>query len=188
MVLMQTSLWAGSGSGPLSVKAAPCSEWKTCFVLNQKPLAGSAFLLWLHISVTAVPGARPSPPTLKPSLSLPPAHFCPLAVQRGRFSWKQTTTNKRPKWGEECSGGVAKGELLCEIIARNNFKQMSVWTWPWARVPVKYSDLIGKQAVWDGLVASRTIRGFSNDPRGSRGRWSKSRSERMWGQRPRQGP
>jgi len=62
---------------------------------------------------------------------------------------------------------------------------MSVWIWHWARaVPSKYSDLIGKRAAWDGLAASRTIGlecgggGFCNDPQGSTGRQSKSRSER----------
>lgn len=55
--------------------------------------------------------------------------------------------NKQQQTKDQSGASSAEGELLCEIIARNNFKQMSVWTWPWARVPVKYSDLIGKQAV-----------------------------------------
>lgn len=83
-----------------------CSEWKTCFVLNQKALPGFPILLWLRISVTAVPGARPSPPHFPtPNPPTSPSHFCPLAIQRGRFCWKQTTTNKRPKWGEESGRG-----------------------------------------------------------------------------------
>lgn len=86
-----------------------CSEWKTCFVLNQKALAGFPILLWLlclcdsgsrsqTLTTTTLPNPKPPPST---SLS----HFCPLAIQRGRFCWKQTTTNKRPKWGEECGRG-----------------------------------------------------------------------------------
>lgn len=168
-----------------------CSERKTCFVLNQKALPGFPILLWLRISVAAVPGARPLAPTTLPN-SKPPPHytlsFLSISNPEGEVLLKTNNNKQKTKVGRVRAEGGAEGELLCEIIARNNFKQMSVWTWPWARVPVKYSDLIGKQAVWGGLAASRTIRGLSNDPRGSRGRRSKSRSERMWGRQPGQGP
>lgn len=114
-------------------------------MLNQKALAGFPILLWQRISVTEAPGARPSPP---PHFQTPkPSSFLSISNPEGGGFAENKQQQTKDQSGARSADGGAEGELLCEIIARNNFKQMSVWTWPWARVPVKYSDLIGKQAV-----------------------------------------
>lgn len=102
-------MWAGSSAGPRTVKAVPCVQSE-----KQKALAAFPILLWLRISVTAVPGARPSPPRF-PTLNKPPtspSQFCPLAIQRGSICWKQTTTKQKTKVGRGVRTGAAEGELL----------------------------------------------------------------------------
>lgn len=104
-VLMETSceLAAEQTSGCKSCSL--CSELKTCFVLNQKPslvlfFSSGCISLWQRLQ-------RPPPP---PHFPTPNPHF-PLSFLsisnpegEGFFGWKQTTTNKRPKWGEQCGG------------------------------------------------------------------------------------
>lgn len=66
----------------------------------------------------------------------PHPHLGLIAVHRGMICWKQTTSKQRTRVCRAVSmGGGAPRENLCEIIARHDFKQMSIWTWPWACVP-----------------------------------------------------
>lgn len=108
-VLMETSCELAAVQGPWVWKLFPvfwvknllCAESKSPSWFSYSPLAAYLCDSGSRSQTLATTTTLPISKTL-PNF---PSHLCPLAIQRGRFCQKQTTTNKKTKVGRGVRGG-----------------------------------------------------------------------------------